>query len=178
MEHIKKAAVVVLGMFDGVHRGHRALVAMAKQLADSEGVPCIVYTFANHPAELLGRKVVMLTTNAERERLLKEAGADEVLMEPFTEELRDLDMGDFLKHLEDLFDVRGLACGFNYTFGKFGAGKPADLMAYGKEKGIPVRVLESVDMGGKPVSSTRVRAALADGDTRSAESLLGHHLGE
>lgn len=172
----KQAAVVALGMFDGVHRGHRAVIALARRLADEQGAACVVYTFSNHPAELLGKKVTMLTDNPERERLLKLAGADSVLMEPFDEQLRDLSKEDFLKHLEDLFEIKGLVSGFNYTFGKFGAGKPEDLMAYGESKGIPVRILESVEMGGAPVSSTRVRAALKEGDTASAEALLGHGL--
>ena len=161
-------------MFDGVHIGHRQLVETARSLADRHGDSVTVYTFSNHPMQLLRGSVSLLSDNKERERLLLEAGADSVYMEPFDEEMCTMQPEVFLERLNRLFAVKGIVCGFNYTFGHFGAGKPEMLLAYGKEHNVPVEVVSHFDALGAPVSSTRVRNMLVSGDTESALRLLGH----
>ena len=165
--------VLALGMFDGVHEGHRKIIATARELANAMGAVCCAYTFSNHPAELLGRSVKKLCTNEERVYLLEDAGADQVCMEPFSEEMLHMRPGDFIESLVKRWDLTGVVAGFNYSFGDGGEGGPDLLASAGKEKGFIVRILPAVEIEGETVSSSTIRNALEAGDIRKAAAFLG-----
>ena len=165
--------VLALGMFDGVHEGHKKIVATAKELANAMGAVCCVYTFSNHPAELLGRSVKKLCTNEERVYLLEDAGADQVSMEPFTGEMLHMRPEAFIETLASRWDLTGIVAGFNYSFGDGGEGGPDLLISAGREKGFIARILPAVEIEGETVSSSAIRKALEAGDIRKASAFLG-----
>lgn len=169
----RKPAVIALGMFDGVHIGHQELLGTAASLADALDAACCVYTFENHPAELLGRRAELLTGAEERRALLSMFGADEVYMERFDETIMHLSPEAFVRRLCGAWHVRGVVAGFNYTFGDRGAGTSDTLRALGKELGFSVMIVPKVSVDGEPVSSSRIRSLLQMGDVRMAARLLG-----
>lgn len=171
-----EASVLALGMFDGVHLGHQALLKQARALADKLRVPMVVMTFDRHPLSLIAPAMAppMLTSPQERMRLLEEYGADVVCVSPFTEELRDMEPGAFVELLEERWHPRAVVIGYNYNFGRHGAGNSDTMRAFGSQLGFQTTVVPEVRLEGRPVSSTRIRQLLAAGDTAGAEALLGH----
>ncbi len=170
----RERTVVALGMFDGVHIGHQLLLKRARELAQRERCRAVAFTFSNHPVEVLGGgKLTLLTTFAEREKLILSAGVDEVCAVPFTKEFAALSPGAFFDALEARFTLVGVVAGFNYTFGKHGAGNAATLRAIGNERGFLVRVMQPVLFRGRAVSSSRIRRCIENGAVRAAARMLG-----
>ncbi|MEA4939334.1 MAG: FAD synthetase family protein, partial [Christensenella sp.] len=165
-------AVVALGMFDGVHLGHRALIGQTVAEANRLGAKPVVFTFSNHPMEVLGGGVRLLSSIPERDDLLRALGAEEVYSVAFTRELAALSAEQFVDLLLERWDVRALVVGYNYTCGVRGAGTPETLAEIGKTRGFSVLVIPPVLMEGASVSSTRVREALEQGDVELAQRML------
>ena len=165
--------VLALGTFDGVHLGHQALVAQAASLAKKLRARLAVFTFTDLPGKLLNRPTARLCSIEEQERLLLRAGADRVDRVEFTPAFASLTPEDFFSFLQERYPLVGLAAGFNYTFGKFGAGSAQTLQELGRERGIAVEIAEPVLFGAEPISSTRIRARISEGDMPGAAALLG-----
>ncbi len=169
----RERSVIALGMFDGVHRGHRALIGRAARIADERSATAVAFTFSNHPATLFGGSIPPLSSPEQKERALLSAGAGRVETLAFTKELAGLSPRAFVALLTDRFDVMSVVCGFNYTFGSGGAGTADTLRKLGTEYGFSVEVEPPVMDEGEPVSSSRVRRALQKGDLETTERLLG-----
>ena len=165
-------AVVALGMFDGVHLGHRALITRLLEEAKRLNAIPVVYTFSNHPLEVLGGNVRLLSDMQERNALLFSLGAQEVENVPFTPEMAHLSTEQFVDLLNEKWSVRGLVVGYNYTCGDRGKGTPETLHHIGDERGFSVSVVEPVLFESEPVSSTRIREAVERGEVSIAETLL------
>lgn len=165
-------AVVALGMFDGVHLGHRALIGQTVAEANRLGAKPVVFTFSNHPMEVLGGGVRLLSSIPERDDLLRTLGAEEVASVAFTRELAALSAEQFVDLLLERWDVRALVVGYNYTCGVRGTGTPETLAEIGKTRGFSVLVVPPVLLEGASVSSTRVREALEQGDVELAQRML------
>jgi len=165
-------AVVALGMFDGIHLGHRALIGQTVTEANRLGAKPVVFTFSNHPMEVLGGGVRLLSSIPERDDLLRALGAEEVYSVAFTRELAALSAEQFVDLLLERWDVRSLVVGYNYTCGVRGAGTPETLTKIGKVRGFSVLVVPPVLLEGSAVSSTRVREALEQGDVELAQRML------
>ena len=165
-------AVVALGMFDGVHLGHRALIGQTVAEANRLGAKPVVFTFSNHPMEVLGGGVRLLSSIPERDDLLLALGAEEVASVAFTRELAALSAEQFVDLLLERWDVRALVVGYNYTCGVRGTGTPETLAEIGKTRGFSVLVVPPVLLEGASVSSTRVREALEQGDVELAQRML------
>lgn len=165
-------AVVALGMFDGVHLGHRALIEQTVAEANRLGAKPVVFTFSNHPMEVLGGGVRLLSSIPERDDLLRALGAEEVYSVAFTRELAALSAEQFIDLLLERWDVRALVVGYNYTCGVRGSGTPETLAEIGKTRGFSVLVVPPVLLEGASVSSTRVREALEQGDVELARRML------
>ena len=160
----QKETAVVLGTFDGVHRGHAALLARAKE----SGLPVTAYTFSSSP-----RGSVCLTTPEERERLLRLYGADEVIFADFTS-IRSLSPEAFVEQiLLTSLGASRVICGFNYRFGQGAKGDCKLLRTLLSEHGAKLDVVQAVQEDGEPISSTRIRDLLARGNPQAAERLLG-----
>ena len=173
-----ETSVLALGMFDGVHLGHQALLNKARELADRFQAPMVVMTFDRHPLNLIapGMAPPMLTTPAERMRLLEQYGADVVCVSPFTEELRDMAPEAFVQLLVDHWHPKAVVIGYNYNFGKHGAGTADTMRTFGASFGFETAVVPEVRLNGERVSSTRIRQLLLQGNTVGAEALLGRKL--
>ena len=168
-------SAVALGMFDGVHLGHQALIRRSRALADRLGVPLSVCTFEPHPAAVLfpDRAPRRLTSPGERAALMAAQGVDTLCVHRFTREVADLPPAVFLERFTRIYRPAAVVCGFNFTFGARGKGNCGTLRAWGAETGTAVEVIPAVTLAGETVSSTRVRALLAAGDCKGAAALLG-----
>ncbi|HEV2921136.1 MAG TPA: bifunctional riboflavin kinase/FAD synthetase, partial [Actinomycetota bacterium] len=168
--------VVTVGMFDGVHLGHRALLDRVAAEAAARGVPAAAVTFDRHPLAVLrpGSEPPLLTTLDRKVELLGQAGMAVVLVLEFTEALSRVGAEDFAARV--LFDglaARAVVVGENFRFGHKAAGDPALLADLGRPRGIEVVAVGLHAQGGQVVSSTRVRAELAAGDVAAAAASLG-----
>lgn len=169
-----KPAVVVIGNFDGVHTGHRAVLAQARAAADARGIACVVLTFDPHPAEVLGRGAPpRLTTMARRCELLLENGADEVVVEPFSRELAAWSPERFARELlVGRLAARAVVVGENFRFGHQRAGDFAKLGELGAALGFDALAADVARDRRGPFSSTRAREAIASGDLEEARHVL------
>lgn len=157
--------VWVLGFFDGVHRGHRALINAAREMAGDGYVG--IWTFRTLP-----KAKELLTTPDEREALLRQAGADTVHFADF-ETVHAMDGEAFFRdELCAKLRPAGLVCGFNFRFGYRGGAGADDLARWGREAGIPVRVLPAMESYECVISSTWIRQLVAEGDVERAAQLL------
>ncbi len=168
---------VTVGNFDGVHRGHRELVAAARRLADRVGGPCIVATFDPPPAALLyprPDKAIPLTTHVDRAELLHQAGADHVVTLRTDAGLLSLSPEAFFEDvLLGLFRAKAVVEGYNFRFGRGRAGDTSTLRKLCEKAGVAFEEVPQLLVGGEAVSSSRVRAALNVGQVATATELLG-----
>ena len=171
-QRIQSKAVLALGMFDGVHVGHRALLEQARDLARQLDAQTVAFTFTDAPGKLLHLPVTSLSTPEQRTAWLREAGADRVDMVDFTRDFADLTPEAFVGYLQARYEIAALAAGFNYTFGKYGAGTADTLRTLGEKHGFQVLIADPVEVDGAPVSSTRIRACISGGDMEAAQTLL------
>ena len=174
----ENGSVVALGTFDGVHIGHAQLIQEAVRLAKEYSVSSAALTFDRHPLSLIRPEAVpqALTTPEEKRQRLASLSLDALIEHPFTAEFSALSPDDFFDLLFNSLHPRALVVGFNYTFGRKGAGDAGHLSYLCKEKGILCRVMEPVCIDGRPVSSSRIRALIQSGNEAEAKALLG--LGE
>lgn len=171
MQKAETPTVVCLGFFDGVHKGHLALVDAAKAVAQQRGWPVCVHTFDRAP----GSKGKELTTLAEKEALLLQAGADLVAVSPFDDHMRLMQGDDFIRDLiiRDL-NAGYIICGDDHRFGHKGAWGVEELKAICREAGVGITVVPEVTLpSGLRISSSAVRKAMAEGDFALAEEMLG-----
>jgi riboflavin kinase/FMN adenylyltransferase len=174
-------AVLAIGNFDGVHRGHRAVISRAQALAEKLGRPCAVLTFEPHPADFFARgdKIFRLSGRDAKAHRLAELGLDGMIVLTFDGELARLDADAFLGEiLVQRLGAGAVVVGYDFHFGAKRSGTPAFLRESGPGHGLIVEIVEKVsaDSAGSldAVSSTATRAALERGDVAAAAALLGH----
>ncbi|MEV2277488.1 bifunctional riboflavin kinase/FAD synthetase [Nocardiopsis sp. NPDC049922] len=167
-------SVVAIGVFDGVHRGHQAIVATAARRARDLGLPVVVVTFDPHPeAVLRGATPPVLTPLDRRVELLEEHGADQVCVLPFTRELSALSAEEFVQGvLVDRLRAAAVVVGEDFRFGHRAAGDVAALTELGHKYDFTADGVRLV-ADGDTITSTRVRALLAEGAVAPAANLLG-----
>jgi riboflavin kinase/FMN adenylyltransferase len=171
-----RGAVVAIGNFDGVHRGHRAVIGAAMDRARALGRPAAVMTFEPHPRAFFHPQepLFRLTDEAAKLRLLASTGLDGAIVLTFNAVLAKLTADEFVSQiLVDRFAVSGAVIGFNFHFGMKRAGSPEFLREEGKDRGFAVEVVPRFEDNGRPVSSGPIREALAAGKVREADELLG-----
>jgi riboflavin kinase / FMN adenylyltransferase len=170
------APVVTVGNFDGVHRGHQALVKAAVEGARETDGLSVVLSFDPHPSHVLSpdRAPEALVTVDQKEELLAGLGVDRLVLLPFTVELSNRAPADFAEAvLRGALGARRVVVGSNFRFGRGRSGDVALLKRLGGELGFDVVAVEPVFHEGSPISSTRIREALARGAVRAAHELLG-----
>lgn len=167
--------VVAFGMFDGVHEGHARLMRTANDLAALHDLTSVVYTFSSHPMATFApdRVPPQLETRSEKVRTIAQLGVDVAVLRPFDRAYAALSPEEFVRSFAEALHPRHVVIGFNYSFGCKGAGKAEDMIRLGKVFGFETHVVPEVQIGGLPVSSTRIRAAVGEGDMEEAEKLLG-----
>jgi riboflavin kinase/FMN adenylyltransferase len=170
-----RGAILALGNFDGFHLGHQAVVGEALDWARSEGRPCIVATFDPHPMRFFRPEAepFRLTTLDQRQDLLAEAGTDAMLVFHFDAALAGLSAEGFVRDLlVGNIGAAGVVTGTDFTFGKGRSGGPAEINELGGPIGLSGRTVAAVHDANGPISSSRIRAALREGDCEVAAALL------
>ena len=176
-----EGAVYVIGNFDGVHRGHRAVIDHALALADKLGKPCAVLTFEPHPVDFFAGKPVIfrLTPETAKARALARLGLDGMVVLSFGAEISQSDPASFVDDiLVKRLGISGAVVGYDFHFGKARAGTPAFLEEAGRNYGFEVDVVAKVtadpDGSSEAVHSAATREALEKGDVARARKLLGY----
>jgi riboflavin kinase/FMN adenylyltransferase len=176
-DHPLRGAVVAIGNFDGVHRGHRAVIAAALQRARALGRPAAALTFEPHPRSFFrpDEPLFRLTDERAKLRLLAATGLDGAVVLRFDAALAQLSAEDFVARvLVQRLAVSGVAIGFDFHFGAERTGAPGYLAAQGARLGFAVDIVPRFEDGGRPVRSGPIRAALAAGEVVEAAELLGY----
>jgi len=170
-----RPSAVALGIFDGVHLGHRAILGTALTRARADGLEAIACTFDPHPMEVLqpDRAPRPITTLEERLALIGETGIDAVVVLAFTRELAAVEPEAFVKEvLLERLRAREIVVGYNHRFGRGARGDARLLQELGPRMGFQAHVVPPMTVEGAPVSSSEIRAALQRGDvTRAARDL-------
>jgi riboflavin kinase / FMN adenylyltransferase len=168
---------LAIGMFDGVHAGHRAVIDAVVQSARAAGALSGVLTFWPHPSAIFRSEnpTRLMQPAATKARMLNRLGVDVVITQTFTSELAAVPAEDFLPWLKQkLPHLTAVHVGENFRFGHGRRGDPALLVASGRELGVRAVSAPRVNFDGEPISSTRIRAQLAAGDIEAANALLGY----
>ena len=171
----QKETLLTIGVFDGVHLGHKFLISKLVSLAAKQNLLSGVVTFRQHPRELLSpkTKLLYLCSVKEREQLLKNEGIDFVVTLSFDKELAKLSARDFVSLLKKHVKMRGLVIGPDFALGKNREGNADALRSLGEEMGFSVTIVTPKVINGEVASSTAIRQALADGDMGKVMRLLG-----
>ena len=168
-----------IGSFDGVHRGHLAMLAELRAAAAAKGLPLMVVTFATHPRRLFDKESApfQLTPSCEKVKLLEAAGVDICVLLDFDHAMAAMTAARFMEEiLVERLGVQLLAVGYDHHFGKPAAGEGLEqYIAFGKEQGIEVFGTQPFVVDGIAVSSSAVRCALSAGDVAQAALLLGRN---
>jgi riboflavin kinase/FMN adenylyltransferase len=173
---IPKGAVVAMGNFDGVHLGHRAVIKAALQMAHAHGRPAFAVTFEPHPRSFFSPNTPQfrLTSETNKLRLLAGAGLAGAVVMTFDKARAGTTAQDFIHHdLIDRLGISGIAVGYDFHFGKGRVGSPSLLVSEAPRLGIEVDVQPHVDIEERPVSSSAIRMALAEGQIGDAAAMLG-----
>lgn len=170
--------VAALGLFDGVHIGHRAILSKTCERSAEAGLPSLVLSFRNHPQTVLsppGKPPPrLLVTPERRAELIREMGINQVLLPEFTREWSQTRAESFAADfLVNYLKVRHVVIGFNYCFGRKAEGRAEQMEEFGERFGFGVGVVEPVKAGDGDVSSTRIRDHLLAGEIQEAALLLG-----
>ena len=167
---------LALGMFDGVHRGHEAVLHQAQQSARENGGIAVAFTFPEHPASYLRpeEKPSLLMNKDEKAKRLLEIGMEGVVLRTFDREFADVQARHFASFLiARVPSLTGLCVGQNFRFGKGRTGNDTALKEYGEEVGLSVDVIKSELFSSLPVSSSRIREALMAGKVSDVNDMLG-----
>lgn len=165
---------LTIGVFDGVHRGHQAILRQLVQGAHAAGSPAAVLTFARHPAEVLGHHALKcLTTTEERAELLGQLGVDAVISHPFDEHVAALSAAEFMQPVKERLGLSRLLIGYDFALGRGREGNASRLAEIGREMGYTVQVVEAVSDESGLISSTVIRKLVSVGDVADAAKMLG-----
>ncbi len=178
LEYSRLPTSVALGYFDGIHLGHKAVIRDAVDFARKNHLIPTVFTLLQSPRKVLfNEKVEGVITISEKLRLIEEMGIDQVYIIDFTE-IKDITAEDFVSYiLKDCFHARHAVCGFNYHFGKCALGNRNVLKDLCNDIGISTSSQRQVLYQDIPISSTRIRKCISDGDITSANAMLGRKYG-
>ncbi len=171
----KKGMLLTIGVFDGVHLGHKYLLSQLMERARQQDLLSGVVTFRQHPQEVLSpqTRLPFLTDLAERTNLLKSEGIEAIITLSFTSELAQLSARQFIGLLKRYLRMRGLVVGPDFTLGRTREGNIDSLRTLGQDMNFTVTVIPPIMINGEVVSSTAIRNALANGDMKRVLNLAG-----
>lgn len=168
--------VVALGNFDGVHKGHQEIISRTVKSAQAAGYKSAVFTFSNHPKNLMAGDIVVknILYADEKAAIIGRLGVDYMFNIPFDQSILTMDPIDFIdKLLLDKFNMRQAYCGFNYHFGYKAKGNAEVLMKEGMKKGFGIHIQEPFEIDGNLVSSTFIRSLIQEGRVDQCEKYMG-----
>ena len=173
-----RGAMVAIGSFDGVHRGHQAVLERLQSQARARNVPAVMLTFEPHPRDVFAPAPFMfrLTPPDIKARLAAALGLDGIVLMPFSRDLSMVEAEDFVsRFLVRALRASGVVVGADFHFGHNRRGSPDFLRAAGAVHGFSVDILDLLPESAEVISSSRIRAALGKGDVETANGLLGYH---
>ncbi len=166
---------LTIGVFDGVHRGHREIIQKLVSDAHAHHAPAILLTFDPHPATVLtGREMRCLTTPDERADLLGALGVDVVITQRFTSDLSTATALEYMTRLKTSLGLSHLLIGYDFALGKGREGNAARLMELGRELNYSVEVVSALSDESGVISSTEIRKLISTGNINEASKLLGY----
>jgi riboflavin kinase/FMN adenylyltransferase len=170
---LRQPLVLTIGNFDGMHRGHQAVLQRVLSLAGSEGQTAVI-TFSNHPSDVLRpeQPTLLLCTLPHRLRLIEDSGIDTLILLPFTRYLAQHSAASFIEHVRRFIPFSHLVLGYDATLGRDRQGDRSIMMNLGDQWGFSVHYLEEYRYEGHPISSTTIRDTLQKGDLERVEQLL------
>ncbi|MEF9958439.1 MAG: bifunctional riboflavin kinase/FAD synthetase [Niameybacter sp.] len=173
---LEKESVVVLGNFDGVHKGHQKLLQEAKRLAKEKHLLAVALSFYPHPTWVLGNQPKPLVmSRQDRKHRIKEEGMDVFIEYPFNNAFASISPEQFFKEvLLDKLHVHAIVIGSNYFFGKGKTGNVACMRALGEKYDVEIIVVDTVKIEGEVISSTHIRRLISEGKMEESKELLGH----
>ncbi len=171
----EKDTLLTIGVFDGVHLGHKYLISQLTEQAKQQNLLSGVITFGQHPQQVLSpqTKLPFLTDLDQRAALLKSEGVEVIIILPFTHELAQLSAYQFVSLLKKYLRMQGLVIGPDFALGRTREGNINALRTLGQDMNFTVTVIQPIMINGEVVSSTAIRKALADGDMKKAVNLTG-----
>ena len=173
--HLNRPTALTIGNFDGIHRGHQALLATVQRFAAQQGLDSAILTFDPHPLAVLRpqQPLHLLTTPRERLHLAAPLGIDLGIILPFTHALAALEPAEFMGQLVHALQMRALVVGPDFALGRNRSGNLDVLTELGRTLGYTVQVIEPVAWEDQPVRSSAIRTLLTQGDVAAAANLLG-----
>ncbi|GAB4570787.1 MAG: bifunctional riboflavin kinase/FAD synthetase [Anaerolineales bacterium] len=170
-----KNSFLTVGVFDGVHRGHRKIIHKLVQDAHTNDAPAVVLTFDPHPAAVLsGKEIRCLTTPDERVDLLQSLGVDVVITQRFTRDLSTVPAHEYMSRLKAHLGLSRLLIGYDFALGKGREGNAPRLTEIGSELGYTVEVVPALSDESGVISSTEIRKLVSIGNMTEASKLLGY----
>lgn len=169
-------SVVVLGNFDGVHKGHQKLFEVAKDEAAKRELETVVFSFYPHPTWVVGNnKKSLLMSRRDKKMMIEHLGINVLVEYPFTKEFASISPETFFTEiLISQLKAEVLVVGSNYFFGKGKAGTPEFLKQLGGQYGVTVCIVDAVTERGDMISSTQIRKMIVEGNIEMANQMLGH----
>lgn len=168
--------VVALGNFDGVHKGHQEIISRTVKSAEAAGYKSAVFTFSNHPKNLMGSGTVVknILYPEEKAAIIRQLGVDYMFNIPFDQNILTMDPVDFIDRLLlEKFHMKQAYCGFNYHFGYKARGDAELLMKEGMKKGFGIHIQEPFKIDGNLVSSTLIRGLIQEGKVDQCAKYMG-----
>jgi len=173
-----EGAIIALGNFDGVHKGHQELIARTVKAAEAAGLKSAVFTFSNHPRNILskGKKVKCILYSDEKAEIIESLGVDYMFNIPFDDEIRRMDAAAFINSLlREKLNMREAYCGFNYKFGYRAMGNVEVLMKESIKQRFGIHVMEQIKIDGVAVSSTLIRELVERGEVDRCMKFMGRN---
>jgi len=170
-----KPVVLTIGNFDGVHKGHQSVLAHMRKIAEPSSLTTCAITFSNHPSEILRPTfpIPLVCTLPHRIKLLEENQVDTIVLLPFTQELAQQSAAEFIKNVRSSIPFSHLILGHDATLGKDRHGDRTTMLRLGETSGFSVEYVEGYSYETSPISSSRIRHFLIEGNLQKVEELLG-----
>ena len=163
---------ICLGNFDGIHKGHQKLIEKTVEVAKNNNIASAFFTFSSNPRKFFSKdRYSQLTSIDDRKELVEEYGIDLFVEFEFNQETKNLSYEEFIEKVLIPLNVKYVICGFDYSFGKFGAGKVKDLMEL-SQKRYEVIVIDELEYLNSKVSTTRIMNELSNGNIDLVNKLL------
>jgi len=175
-EKINEPVVLTIGSFDGVHKGHKALIGQLKDIAGEKGLKTAVMSFVPHPKIYFNprKDFKLLNTLEEKINLLEKSGIDYLILPEFNKEFAAQPPEEFIKKLMDDYQMKVLLMGYDHHFGKDKKGNFEYVKSLEPQLGFETQLIKPVVFDGEPISSSRIRRLLKEGKIEKANKLLGY----
>lgn len=173
-DKLEEETVIALGSFDGLHKGHMALIDKAMEVAKKIGASAMVYSFSNHPLTVINKELTpkLLLSNEDKISILESKGVDIVNLTLFTEDFMKVSPEDFVLNMLKYYNCKAFVVGFNYRFGYKNLGDIELLKKLSKIYGFKLYVVDKIKDKNEAISSSKIRHLIEEGDVKRATQLL------